>query len=52
MVLREQQEGMENEAIVASGIYYYDSINISESDLEFRHIICEPEYDQSDYRGL
>ena len=29
-------EGMQNESIVASGIYYYDNNNISESRLSFR----------------
>lgn len=29
-------EGMANERIVASGIYYYDSENITESELQFR----------------
>jgi hypothetical protein len=46
------QEGMENEAIVASGIFYYESNNISESDLEFRHIVKEPDYEQCDYNGV
>lgn len=29
-------EGMKNESIVSTGIYYYHSENISESKLEFR----------------
>ena len=45
-------EGMQNENIVASGIYYYDSINISESHLEFRQAIKEPDYEQNDNRGV
>ena len=45
-------EGMENENIVASGIYYYDQSNISESQLEFREAIQEPSYEQGDDRGV
>ncbi|KZV88675.1 hypothetical protein EXIGLDRAFT_839044 [Exidia glandulosa HHB12029] len=36
-------EGMRNESIVASGIYYYDEENISESRLAFRTAVCEPD---------
>ncbi|KAG8901616.1 hypothetical protein FRC01_009802 [Tulasnella sp. 417] len=32
-------EGMANERILASGIYYYDSENISESELQFRTVV-------------
>eukprot|EP01080_Neovahlkampfia_damariscottae_P008212 gene8212-37_t len=42
-------EGMENEDIVASGIYYYDNSNISESELHFRQSVHEPEYEQNDF---
>lgn len=45
-------EGMKNEDIVASGIYYYDTVNISESRLSFREVIKEPEYDQNDDEGV
>ncbi|PVU92923.1 hypothetical protein BB559_003551 [Furculomyces boomerangus] len=38
-------EGMQNEEIVATGIYYYDQENITDSYLAFRQSICEPEYD-------
>ncbi|KAG9041731.1 hypothetical protein FS837_011825 [Tulasnella sp. UAMH 9824] len=43
-------EGMANERIVASGIYYYDSENISESELAFRALVdaMELNYDQYD----
>ncbi|KAJ7119641.1 hypothetical protein C8R44DRAFT_672496 [Mycena epipterygia] len=41
-------EGMVNENIVASGIYYYDEENITESSLEFRVPIGEPEYHGQD----
>ncbi|KAF7328869.1 hypothetical protein MVEN_02516600 [Mycena venus] len=42
-------EGMVNERIVASGIYYYDEENITESRLSFRVAVGEPEYhDQND----
>ncbi|KAG8996729.1 hypothetical protein FRB94_008066 [Tulasnella sp. JGI-2019a] len=46
-------EGMQNEYIIASGIYYYDSENITESTLAFRtaiSFIMEP-YEQSDEDG-
>jgi len=35
-------EGMRNESIVASGIYYYDVKNISDSQLGFRQEVSEP----------
>ena len=35
-------EGMRNEHIVASGIYYYDQENITESKLAFRMLVGEP----------
>ncbi|KAI8346693.1 hypothetical protein B0O80DRAFT_467497 [Mortierella sp. GBAus27b] len=44
-------EGMANENIVASGIYYYHTENITESRLNFRIQVQEPEYEQSDYQG-
>ncbi|KAF7361410.1 hypothetical protein MSAN_01174100 [Mycena sanguinolenta] len=37
-------EGMVNERIVASGIYYYDEENITESRLSFRVAVGEPDY--------
>ena len=45
-------EGMQNEAIVATGIYYLDSENVTESRLAFRHAVCEPDYEQSDNPGV
>ena len=45
-------EGMKNERIVASGIYYFVSENISESRLAFRQACNEPEYEQGDDRGV
>ncbi|KAF9437595.1 hypothetical protein BGZ76_000119 [Entomortierella beljakovae] len=45
-------EGMDNEDIVASGIYYYHSENITESRLNFRIHVHEPEYEQSDDNGV
>ena len=45
-------EGMKNEKIVASGIYYYCSDNITESHLEFREAINDPDYEQNDNRGV
>ncbi|CAE6440372.1 unnamed protein product [Rhizoctonia solani] len=45
-------EGMKNEAIAASGIYYYDEENITESRLAFRTAVTPPEdYEQNDDRG-
>ncbi|KAJ7163480.1 hypothetical protein C8R43DRAFT_989779 [Mycena crocata] len=41
-------EGMVNESIVASGIYYYDEENITESKLAFRIPVGEPEYHGQD----
>jgi hypothetical protein len=35
-----------------AGIYYYVSENISESILKFRAAVCEPDYEQSDDRGV
>eukprot|EP01087_Luapelamoeba_hula_P017302 TRINITY_DN5437_c0_g1_i6.p1 TRINITY_DN5437_c0_g1~~TRINITY_DN5437_c0_g1_i6.p1 ORF type:complete len:614 (+),score=118.31 TRINITY_DN5437_c0_g1_i6:20-1861(+) len=45
-------EGMLNERIVASGIYYYQSTNISESRLRFRAAVSEPNYEQNDNQGV
>jgi hypothetical protein len=43
-------EGMYNEKIVASGIYYYSSSNILESKLSFREAVSEPyERDKEKY---
>eukprot|EP01080_Neovahlkampfia_damariscottae_P007026 gene7026-11191_t len=42
-------EGMENERIVATGIYYYDQLNISESRLAFRQAVIQPESRGQDY---
>jgi len=41
-------EGMMNEHIVASFIYYYDTHNITESRLSFRRSTSEPTYHQQD----
>jgi len=47
-------EGMKNEDIVASGIFYYDvsDDNITESLLRFRQALTEPTYEQGDYNGV
>ncbi|CAF3644890.1 unnamed protein product [Rotaria sp. Silwood1] len=45
-------EGMENEHIVATGIFYYSNSNITQSDLQFRTVIKEPDYPQNDERGV
>jgi hypothetical protein len=45
-------EGMENERIVATGIYYYHMDNITESQLSFRRSVNEPGYEQSDHLVL
>ncbi|KAI0716774.1 hypothetical protein C8Q76DRAFT_417198 [Earliella scabrosa] len=47
-------EGMANEAIVATGLYYYACENISESRLAFRACVGDGDdltYQQSDHRG-
>ncbi|KAF8601422.1 hypothetical protein BDV93DRAFT_558502 [Ceratobasidium sp. AG-I] len=45
-------EGMPDESIVVSGVYYYEQQNISESRLAFRTAVTEPEeYEDNDYRG-
>jgi len=45
-------EGMRSESIVASGIYYVASNNISESLLEFRQVVLEPDYQQYAWRDV
>ena len=45
-------EGMKNECIVASGIHYWHSENITESNLSFRTSITPPEYEQCDDRAV
>ncbi|MEU3607294.1 DUF4246 domain-containing protein [Streptomyces sp. NPDC035033] len=45
-------EGMLNERIVSTGLYYWDSENITESRLGFRTVVDEPEYEQSDDNGV
>ncbi|WP_314252139.1 DUF4246 domain-containing protein [Streptomyces sp. DSM 40907] len=45
-------EGMLNERIVSTGIYYWDSENITESQLSFRAALDDPDYEQNDDDGL
>ncbi|MDX3537061.1 DUF4246 domain-containing protein [Streptomyces sp. MB09-01] len=45
-------EGMLNERIVSTGIYYWDSENITESRLGFRAALDDPHYEQNDDAGL
>jgi len=45
-------EGMLNERIVSTGIYYWDSDNITESRLSFRAALDNPDYEQNDDNGL
>lgn len=45
-------EGMMNERIVATGIYYWDSENLTESRLGFRAALDDPRYEQNDDNGL
>ncbi|MFD7028334.1 DUF4246 domain-containing protein [Streptomyces sp. NPDC059917] len=45
-------EGMINERIVSTGIYYWDSENITESRLGFRAALDDPEYEQNDDDGV
>lgn len=45
-------EGIEEERIVATGIYYYEMENITESKLSFRQSVDDPYYEQGDDRGV
>ncbi|KAI0737516.1 hypothetical protein C8Q80DRAFT_1276274 [Daedaleopsis nitida] len=51
-------EGMANERIVATGLYYYACENITESRLDFRAVVGDEDaasklpYQQSDHRGF
>ncbi|MFE1345774.1 DUF4246 domain-containing protein [Streptomyces sp. NPDC058757] len=45
-------EGMLNERIVSTGIYYWDGENTTESRLGFRAALDDPEYEQSDHDGV
>ncbi|MGW0364636.1 DUF4246 domain-containing protein [Streptomyces sp. NPDC002990] len=45
-------EGMLNERIVSTGIYYWDSENTTESRLSFRAALDDPDYEQNDDDGL
>ncbi|MFF8507301.1 DUF4246 domain-containing protein [Streptomyces sp. NPDC015492] len=45
-------EGMMNERIVSTGIYYSDNENITESGLSFRTALDDPDYEQNDDGGL
>mmetsp|Transcript_279 Transcript_279/g.471 ORF Transcript_279/g.471 Transcript_279/m.471 type:complete len:194 (-) Transcript_279:83-664(-) len=43
---------MENEGIVATGIYYCDQENITKTTLAFRRGMGDPVYEQDDDRGI
>ena len=45
-------EGMLNERIVSTGIYYWDGQNITDSKLNFRTSVEEPVYEQNDDEGI
>ncbi|MFF9016957.1 DUF4246 domain-containing protein [Streptomyces sp. NPDC014870] len=45
-------EGMLNERIVSTGIYYWECENITESRLSFRAALDDPDYAQNDDDGL
>ena len=45
-------EGMMNERIVSTGIYYWDSENITESRPSFRAAAGDPAYEQNDRNGV
>ncbi|MCB5181919.1 DUF4246 domain-containing protein [Streptomyces antimicrobicus] len=45
-------EGMLNERIVSTGIFYWDSENITESRLGFRAALDDPDYEQNDDDGM
>jgi hypothetical protein len=44
-------EGMLDESIVATAIYYYDEKNVTPSQLAFREAVNEPIYAQDDSKG-
>jgi hypothetical protein len=45
-------EGMLNERIVSTCLYYWDNENITESRLSFRSAVDEPQYEQNDDNGM
>lgn len=45
-------EGIDEERIIASGIYYHEMDNITESKLTFRQMISDPPYEQDDEKGV
>ena len=45
-------EGMGNESIVATAIYYYSQENVTQSTLAFREAVFEPDYEQGDTIGV
>ena len=45
-------EGMLNERIVSTALYYYDTENITDSWLDFRTAIGDPQYEQDDRDGM
>jgi hypothetical protein len=45
-------EGMKNENIVATGIYYYGMSNITQTNLQFRQACEDPPYEQNDTNGV
>ncbi|MFJ4502046.1 DUF4246 domain-containing protein [Streptomyces sp. NPDC088864] len=45
-------EGMLNERIVSTALYYWDSENITESRLAFRTVVDDPYYEQNDHNGV
>ncbi|GAA3990839.1 hypothetical protein GCM10022247_07090 [Allokutzneria multivorans] len=45
-------EGMMNERIVSTCIYYWDNENITDSELGFRAAVDDPDYEQNDVPGM
>ncbi len=45
-------EGMLNERIVATALYYYDCDNVEPPVLEFRTAVTDPDYEQNDGEGV
>lgn len=45
-------EGMTNEAIVATAIYYFSNDNVEGGTINFRQSIAAPSYDQSERRAI
>ncbi|KAJ3032479.1 hypothetical protein HDV00_007444 [Rhizophlyctis rosea] len=45
-------EGMKNEHVVASGVCYYSTVNITQPKLSFRAAVSQPEFEEDDEGGV